>query len=85
MPRAEIVAERFHIMKQVNDSLDRARNKFKRETESLKNPDKKETILSGLKRSKFAWLKNQKNQKSQNSQNSKKLSKSLQFEGKCTL
>ena len=60
MPRAEIVAERFHIMKQVNDSLDRARNKFKRETESLKNPDKKETILSGLKRSKFFWLKNQK-------------------------
>ena len=32
MPQAEIVADRFHVMKQVTDELDAARRKIKRET-----------------------------------------------------
>jgi transposase len=27
MPQAEVVADRFHVMKQVNEELDRARKK----------------------------------------------------------
>ncbi len=46
-------------MKQVNEELDAARRKIKREAEQLKNKSKKEKILSGLKRSKYVLLKNQ--------------------------
>ena len=59
MPQATIVADRFHIMKQVNDELDAARRKIKREAERLKNKSKKEKILSGLSKSKYVLLKNQ--------------------------
>ena len=60
MPQAEIVADRFHVMKQVNDELDAARRKIKRETEKIQSKSKKETILEGLKKSKYVLLKNEK-------------------------
>ena len=60
MPQAEIVADRFHVMKQVNDELDAARRKIKRETEKMKSKSKKEKILEGLKKSKYVLLKNEK-------------------------
>ncbi len=60
MPKAEIVADRFHVMKQVNDELDAARRKIKRETEKIKSKSKKKKILEGLKKSKYVLLKNQK-------------------------
>jgi len=59
MPQATIVADRFHVMKQVNDELDAARRRIKREAEQLENKSKKEKILSGLKRSKYVLLKNE--------------------------
>lgn len=59
MPQATIVADRFQVMKQVNDELDAARRRIKREAEQLKNKSKKEKILSGLKRSKYVLLKNE--------------------------
>lgn len=59
MPQAEIVADRFHVMKQVTDELDSARRKIKRETEKLKSKSQKEKILSGLKKSKYVLLKNE--------------------------
>lgn len=60
MPQAEVVADRFHVMKQVTDELDSARRKIKRETEKIKSKSKKEKILSGLKKSKYVLLKNEK-------------------------
>ena len=60
MPQAEIVADRFHVMKQVTDELDSARRKIKRETEKIKSKSKKSKILSGLKKSKYVLLKNEK-------------------------
>ena len=60
MPQAEIVADRFHVMKQVNDELDAGRRKIKREVEKMKNKSKKERILEGLKKSKYVLLKNEK-------------------------
>nr|WP_144871616.1 transposase [Hyella patelloides] len=59
MPQAKIVADNFHVMKQVNDELDAARKKITREAERLKNKSKKEKILSGLTKSKYVLLKNQ--------------------------
>lgn len=38
MPNAQVVADRFHVMKQVNDELDRQRKQQKREAEKNKNP-----------------------------------------------
>jgi transposase len=60
MPQAEIVADRFHVMKQVTDELDWARRKIKRETEKIKSKSKKSKILEGLKKSKYVLLKNEK-------------------------
>ena len=60
MPQAKIVADRFHIMKQVNDELDAARRKIKRETEAIKNKPERERMLEGFKKTKYVLLKNQK-------------------------
>ncbi len=60
MPQATIVADRFHIIKQVNEELDAARRKIKRETQKIKRKSKRDKILEGLKKSKYVLLKNQK-------------------------
>jgi transposase len=59
MPQAEIVADRFHVMKQVNDELDSQRKTIKREVSALKNSPEKERLLSELNNSKYALLKNE--------------------------
>ncbi len=59
MPQAEIVADRFHVMKQVTDELDSQRKKLKREAITLKDSPEKEQLLSGLNKSKYALLKNE--------------------------
>ncbi len=58
MPNAQVVADRFHVMKQVNDELDRQRKKEKRQAEIEKNESKKAELLAGLNKSKYALLKN---------------------------
>jgi transposase len=55
----EVVADRFHVMKQVNKELDRARKKIKKAAVALKNNSEKERILSGIKKSKYVLLKNE--------------------------
>lgn len=59
MPQAEVVADRFHVMKQVNEELDGARKKTKKVAEALKNNSEKERILSGIKKTKYVLLKNE--------------------------
>ncbi|ACB49709.1 transposase [Crocosphaera subtropica ATCC 51142] len=59
MPQAEIVADRFHVMKQVTDELDAQRKKSKREAIALKDSPEKKQLLSGLNKSKYALLKNE--------------------------
>lgn len=59
MPQAEIVADRFHVMKQVNDELDRARRKVKREAKKIKNQSKREKLIKGVTNSKYVLLKNE--------------------------
>lgn len=59
MPQAEIVADRFHIIKIVNDELDLERKKAKREASKTKKSPKNEKILKGLTKSKYVLLKNE--------------------------
>lgn len=68
MPNAQVVADRFHVMTQINKELDMARKREKRNIDSeIKKAksqlDKKkhETVLEGLKKSKYALLKNESN------------------------
>jgi transposase len=67
MPNAQIVADRFHVMAQINKELDGERKKEKRkiqaEIKETKTPEEKlakETILAGITDSKYAILKNEK-------------------------
>ena len=60
MPQAIVVADRFHVMKQVNQELDSQRKKSKKEAQELENESEKEQLLSGLNKSKYALLKNEK-------------------------
>lgn len=59
MPQAEIVADRFHVMKQVNDELDNQRKTLRREALQLKDTPEKAPLLAGLNKSKYALLKNE--------------------------
>ena len=62
MPSAEVVADRFHVMKQINQELDEQRRAEKRAVEAQKNKKQKaekEAKLEVLKRSKYSLLKNE--------------------------
>lgn len=59
MANADITADRFHVMKQVNNELDPMRKTEKKAAEQLKNKAEKERILSGLTSSKYSLLKNE--------------------------
>ena len=75
MPNAQVVADRFHVMVQVNQELDSQRKQEKRQLENslktAKSPTKKEShahILERLKKSKYAILKNKKDLNEEQSQ-----------------
>ena len=62
MPSADVVADRFHVMKQINQELDEQRRAEKRAVEAQKNKRQKaekEAKLEVLKRSKYSLLKNE--------------------------
>lgn len=59
MPNANITADRFHVMKQVNDELDTMRKSEKRAAMSLDNKSEKDRILAGLNKSKYSLIKNE--------------------------
>ncbi len=59
MPNAKVVADRFHVMKQVNEELDQRRRTDKKQAEKLKNKKERKRKIDGLKHSKYPLLKNQ--------------------------
>lgn len=61
MPQAEIVADRFHVMKLVNEELNQARNAFRRLPDELPEGISPEAAKEALKKSKYALLKPQEN------------------------
>ena len=68
MPQAEIVVDRFHLMKLLNEELDKVRKRVKREMEvafkKAKGKKRKQEFknkLEAIKKSKYVLLKNQEN------------------------
>ncbi|MHC5833930.1 MAG: transposase, partial [Nostoc sp.] len=59
MPNANVTADRFHVMKQVNDELDAMRKAEKRAAMSLEDKSEKDRILEGLNKSKYSFIKNE--------------------------
>ena len=57
MPNAQVVADRFHVMKQINEELDEQRKKEKRAAAKIKNKKEREEKLAGLTHSKYPLLK----------------------------
>ena len=57
IPNAQIVADRFHVMSQINKELDDRRKQEKRQAEKIKNKQEKEQKLQGIKNSKYPLLK----------------------------
>ena len=61
LPNADIVADRFHVMKLVNQDLNRARNAFIRKPTNLPAGITAETAKAAMKNSKYALLKPEEN------------------------
>lgn len=61
MPNVDVTADRFHVMKQVNDELDTARKSEKSADQQLTDEEKKKEILTGINKSKYVLLKNENN------------------------
>jgi transposase len=57
LPDANIIADRFHVVKMVGDELNSAIIKAKRENERLPDSTEKSAIKEALKNSKYALLK----------------------------
>ncbi|HBL62084.1 MAG TPA: ISL3 family transposase, partial [Cyanobacteria bacterium UBA8803] len=67
MPNAQVVADRFHVMAQINKELDiqrkREKSKIENSIRTAKTAEEKakhEQVLEGLKKSKYVLLKNEK-------------------------
>jgi transposase len=57
LPNAEIVADRFHVMKIVNEELNATQNQIKKANESNPKPVDQARVIEALKQSKYALLK----------------------------
>lgn len=57
MPNAQIVADRFHVMKQINEELDTKRKQEKRAANKIKNRKIRQENLIGLTHAKYPLLK----------------------------
>ena len=57
IPNAQIVADRFHVMKQINEELDNQRKKEKRAIEKIKSKKQRDKKLEKIKHSKYPLLK----------------------------
>lgn len=61
MPNAEIVADRFHVSKLINDSLNKARIMEKKAVQRIEDEDEKKRLNDVLSKSKYALLKSPEN------------------------
>lgn len=59
MPNANVTADRFHVMKQINDELDTMRKTEKKAAMSLDKKSAKEQTIEALSKSKYSLIKNE--------------------------
>lgn len=57
MPNADVVADRFHVMKIINKDLDQARKDLRKANEENPDEEERNRVESALKQSKYALLK----------------------------
>lgn len=57
LPNAQVVADRFHVMKQINQELDARRKQEKSAALKIKNSQERDKKLAGLTHSKYPLLK----------------------------
>ena len=57
MPNAEVVADRFHVMKQINEELDGQRKKERRKINKIEKKEEKEKKIKAIIKSKYVLLK----------------------------
>lgn len=57
LPNVQVVADRFHVMKQINQELDERRKQEKRAANKIKNRQERDKKLAGLTHSKYPLLK----------------------------
>jgi transposase len=60
MPKATIVADRFHVTKLLNEELDNQRKAEKRAAKKIRKKVERERVLGGLNGSKYVLLRNDK-------------------------
>ena len=61
MPHAEVVADRFHVMNQIQEELDNGRKQTKKEVNNMKKSEKKTVKIKALHHSKYVLLANSDN------------------------
>lgn len=61
MPDTDIVADRFHVMQQVQEELNNQRKLVKKEVQKMAKSPEKTAKLNAINKSKFALLKNPEN------------------------
>lgn len=61
LPNTDVVADRFHVMKIVNQDLDTARKSLRKSNEENSNEVDKSRIAAALKQNKYALLKPEEN------------------------
>jgi transposase len=59
MPKATVVADKFHVIKLLNDELDEQRKVEKRAANKIANKTERERVSKGITGSKYALLKNE--------------------------
>lgn len=57
LPNAQVVADRFHVMKQINEELDQKRKREKRTVEKIKNQIERKEKRVSITHSKYPLLK----------------------------
>jgi len=58
MPNAEVVADRFHVMNQVQEELDNGRKQAKKEVNKMAESKKKTSKINAINHSKYVLLAN---------------------------
>ncbi len=58
MPNADVVADRFHVMSQVQEELDNGRKQAKNEVKKMDESDQKTAKLNAINHSKYVLLAN---------------------------
>jgi len=61
MPNAEVVADRFHVMNQVQEELDNGRKQAKKEVNNMKKSKKKTAKIKAITHGKYVLIANSDN------------------------